>query len=90
MMSYLFLLLQSKVSQKENVDFSIIVLMVHSTVPAIEAMKTQPGPILQQFLDEVIVSGSISPTFKENDTTSSSTSQEDFKRMTQVFMDNLI
>ena len=40
--------------------------MVHSTIAAIEAMKTQPVPILQQFLYEVIVSGSISPTFKEN------------------------
>ena len=45
--------------------------MVHSTVPAIEAMKTQPGLILQQFLNEVIISGHISPIFKENDTISS-------------------
>ena len=36
----------SKVFQKENVDFSIIAPMVQSTI---EAVKTQPGPILQQF-----------------------------------------
>ena len=69
-----------KVFQKQNADFSIISPMVHSTIGAIEAMKVEPGPILQQFLDEVIIAGSISPTFKGNNITSYNTSQEEFNK----------
>lgn len=63
-----------KATEQLNVDFSIISPMVHSTIGAIKAVKVQPGPILQQFLDEVIIAGSISPTFKGNNITSYNTS----------------
>ena len=74
----------------KDVDFSIISPMVHSTISAIEAMKVQPVPILQQFLDEVIIAGSISPTFKGNNITSYNTSQEEFNKMAMTFMDKLV
>ena len=80
----------SKVFQKQNVDFSIISPMVHSTIGAIEAMKVQPGPILQQFLDEIIIAGSITPTFKGNNITSYNTSQEEFNKMAMTFMDKFV
>jgi hypothetical protein len=78
------------VFQKENIDFSIISPMVNSTVAAIEAMKEQPGLILQQFLGEVIIAGSICPLFNGNNITSYQTSLEEFNNMTATFIGKLV
>lgn len=80
----------SKVFQRENIDFSIIAPMVHSTTSAIKAMKTVPGPILKSFQDEVGTVDGITPTFKGKEIKLSSTSKEQFKRMSLTFIDKVV
>ena len=80
----------SKGFQRQQVDFTVITEGVNSTVAALESFKTNPGPKLKKFLNEIPEDTHDSFYFMDQQISYSQHQRNEFNHSTSTFIDKLI